>query len=297
MFLLNDEASYAAESMKNKNISHHEIATEELKLNLFSSPASYTPPCSKGADLTPIMRPFFCELATSTPNILTAFAPRDFTSGLLPRYLLFHENRKILVESKNPTLELPEGLILRIQEECSLSAKESGARVFENRATELLEQFRASVFESRNRLLAQPETNANTLEGAVLARLFEHVRKLSYLASEKDGSRYVVRENAVVWAISVVLLSYRNMREIIDNNIFENRTEQMRARVLDIIQKASKGKWVPKARTLRNITFLTRRELDDILIKLEEDGMIQIRKEGEKHFLIRSTTAKERKAR
>lgn len=297
LFLLNDEASYAAEALKNKNISHHEIATEELKLNLFSSPTSYTPPCSKGADLTPIMRPFFCELATSTPNILTAFAPRDFTSGLLPRYLLFKENHKILVETQNPTLGLPEGLIQLIKENCSLSATESGVRVFEEKAAALLSQFKINVFNARNRLLEQSESKSNMLEGAVLARLFEHVSKLLFLTSVKEDARYVVHEASVSWAISVVLLSYRNMREIIENNIHENRTEQMRDRVLKIIQKVSKGKWVPKSRALQDITFLTRRELDDILIKLADEGMIEIRQKGKQHFSIRSTSRRERNKR
>lgn len=297
LFLLNDEAAYAAEAMKSKTISHHELAVEELKLKLFNNPTSITPPCSKGADLTPIMRPFFCELATSTPNILTAFVPRDFTSGLLPRYFLMYEKLRCLEENPNWTFDIPEGLVPLIEKQCNLASDETPQRTFEKEASDLLKKFSERVKSARERILEQPYSTSQEIHGASLTRLVEQAKKLTFLASEKDGSRYVVRENAVVWAISVVLLSYRNMREIIDNNIFENRTEQMRARVLDIIQKASNGKWVPKARTLRNITFLTRRELDDILIKLEEDGMIQIRKEGEKRFLIRSTSRRERNKR
>ena len=292
-----DAAAYAAEAMKSKTISHHELAVEELKLKLFNNPTSITPPCSKGADLTPIMRPFFCELATSTPNILTAFVPRDFTSGLLPRYFLMYEKLRCLEENPNWTFDIPEGLVPLIEKQCNLASDETPQRTFEKEASDLLKKFSERVKSARERILEQPYSTSQEIHGASLTRLVEQAKKLTFLASEKDGSRYVVRENAVVWAISVVLLSYRNMREIIDNNIFENRTEQMRARVLDIIQKASNGKWVPKARTLRNITFLTRRELDDILIKLEEDGMIQIRKEGEKRFLIRSTSRRERNKR
>ena len=294
LFLLNDEASYAMEAMKSKSISHHELATEEIKMNLFSYPAFYTPPCSKGADLTPIPRPFFCELATSTSNILSSFSPRDFTSGLLPRYFLFHEQHKELIESKNPTLSLPEGLIEFIDQQCSLSVGERGMRVFEEEAAERLAQFKKSVFEARNHLLAKPMLKETILKGTVLARLFEHVRKLTFLASEKEGSRYVVRKAAVEWAIGIGLMSYKNMKEIIETSLHENRTEQMRFRVLEVIRKSSKGKWIPKGVTLRNITFLTRRELDDILLKLEDEGMIHIQKRGEKQFIIRSTTRKER---
>ena len=295
LFLLNDEAAYAAEAMKSKTISHHELAVEELKLKLFNNPASIAPPCSKGADLTPIMRPFFCELATSTPNILTAFVPRDFTSGLLPRYFLMYEKVRCLEENPNWTFDIPEGLVPLIEKQCNLASDETPERTFEKEAADLLKQFRERVNAARDRILAQPYSTSQEIHGASLTRLFEQAKKLTFLASEKDGCRYVVRENAVRWAISVVLLALKNMREIIDNNIYENRTEQMRARVLKIIQKVSKGKWISKEWALRNITFLTRRELDDILIKLEDEGMIQVQTKGTKYFSIRSTTPRERK--
>jgi hypothetical protein len=295
LFLLNDEAAYAAEAMKSKTISHHEMAVEELKLKLFNNPMSITPPCAKGADLMPIMRPFFCELATSTPNILTAFVPRDFTSGLLPRYFILHEKLRRLDENPNWTFDIPEGLVPQIRKHCTLASDETPERVFESGASELLKQFRDHVNRARDRVLDQPYSTSQEIHGASLTRLFEHAKKLAYLASVKDGARYVVSHEAMAWAINVVLLSHRNMREIIDNNIHENRTEQMRDRVLKIIQKVSKGKWVPKARTLQYITFLTRRELDDILIKLADEGMIEIRQKGKQYFSIRSTTPRERK--
>ena len=297
LFLLNDEAAYAAEAMKSKTISHHEMAVEELKLKLFNNPASITPPCSKGADLTPIMRPFFCELATSTPNILTAFAPRDFTSGLLPRYFIMHEKLRRLEETPHWTFDIPEGLVPLIRKHCTLASDETPERVFESGASELLKQFGARVKQARESVLDKPYSGSQEIHGASLTRLAEQAKKLSYLASMKDGSRYVVHENAVAWAISVVLLSLKNMREIIENNIYENRTEQMRARVLNIIRKRSNNKWISKEWALRGITFLTRRELDDILIKLADEGMIQIQAKGTKHFSIRSTSRRERNGR
>ena len=208
-----------------------------------------------------------------------------------------HEKLRRLEETPHWTFDIPEGLVPLIRKHCTLASDETPERVFESGASELLKQFGARVKQARESVLDRPYSGSQEIHGASLTRLVEHAKKLAWLASVKDGARYVVSHDAMIWAINVVLLSHRNMREIIENHIHENRTEQMRDRVLKIIQSVSKGKWVPKSKALQNITFLTRRELDDILIKLADEGMIEIRQKGKQYFSIRSTSRRERSRR
>lgn len=64
--------------------------------------------------------------------------------------------------------------------------------------------------------------------------------------------------------------------------------------VLLAIQRHSKGNWVGKAATLKNIPVMQHWTLDEILITLQKEGLIQITKRGEKQFIIRSLAKKKK---
>lgn len=294
IFLLNDEASYAAEAMKNKNISHHETAVEAFKLQLFSDMSPFVPPCAKGTDLTPIPSPFFCELSTSTHEILKAFTPQDFKKGLLPRYLLFKEDIRALVRNENWSRTMSLELEQELKDYLDYSLNKPVDRVFEADAKALLDRFDDVIFKMRNQCLENEDSSRHAMIQAALTRVFEHVSKLSILTSIRDGKRFVVTPTGVKWAIRVAISSFKMMATAIEGHIFENRTEEMRARVLRIIEKHSKGEWVPKAKIMNSIRFLTNRELNDILFKLHDEGVIQIERRGEKQMYIRSITRKGR---
>jgi hypothetical protein len=294
IFLLNDEASYSAEAMKNKNISHHELAVEALKLQLFSDMSPFIPPCAKGTDLTPIPSPFFCELSTSTHEILKAFTPQDFKKGLLPRYLLFKEDIRALVRNENWSRAMSPDLEQELKDYLDYSLDEPVERVFEAESKEILDHFDNVVLRMRNQCLENEDSARHIMIHAALTRVFEHVSKLSILASIRDDKRFVVKPVGVKWAIRVATSSFKMMANSIESHIFENRTEEMRARVLRIIEKHSKGEWVPKSKIMNFIRFLTNRELNDILLKLHDEGVIQIERRGEKQMYIRSMTRKGR---
>jgi hypothetical protein len=81
---------------------------------------------------------------------------------------------------------------------------------------------------------------------------------------------------------------------MIENGIYENYVEEMRARVLGIVEKASNGEWITKSRISKSIKFLTSKQINDHLFKLNEEEVIQIQSTGNR-IKIKSNKRKAKK--
>jgi DNA-binding transcriptional ArsR family regulator len=73
---------------------------------------------------------------------------------------------------------------------------------------------------------------------------------------------------------------------MIEDGIYENLTEEQRAKVLKVIHKLYKGKPVTRSKISWYIKFLKARELTEVLHKLREEGVIIIEECGNNQFRI-----------
>jgi hypothetical protein len=294
MFLIQDEASYVFKAMKNRNISVHEMFIEKFKLEMFSMPDFYTPPATKSSDMTPIKNPFFCEISFSTPDIMKYLSPEDYGKGLLPRYLVFHETSTNRIPNPTRNLIVSEDLKLLLREYSTISFQFSPGVVFDTAADAALTKFKEKIDETRS-LILEREDHHYLMMDATLGRVLEHAAKLSLLGAERRSGSYVITQQAVEWGIAVSVHSFNTLIAMIENGIYENQIEEMRARVLGIVEKVSNGEWVPKCKISRNIKFLTAKQLTDHLFKLNEEEVIQIQATQKNYLKIKSNKRKAKK--
>lgn len=293
MFLIQDEASYVFKAMKNRNISVHEMFIEKFKLEMFSMPDFYTPPATKSTDMTPIKNPFFCEISFSTPDILKYLSPEDYGKGLLPRYLVFHDTGTNRIPNPTRNLIVSEDLKLLLREYSTISFQFSPGVVFDTEADAALTKFKEKIDETRS-LILEREDHHYLMMDATLGRVLEHAAKLSLLGAERRSGSYVITQEAVEWGIAVSVHSFNTLIAMIENGIYENYVEEMRARVLGIVEKASNGEWITKSRISKSIKFLTSKQINDHLFKLNEEEVIQIQSTGNR-IKIKSNKRKAKK--
>jgi hypothetical protein len=294
MFLIQDEASYVFKAMKSKGISTHEMFIEKFKLEMFSMPDFYTPPATKSTDMTPIKNPFFCEISFSTPDILKYLSPEDYGKGLLPRYLVFHDTGTNRIPNPTRNLIVSEDLKLLLKEYSTISFQFSPGVVFDTEADAALTEFKEKIDETRSLILEREDPHYLMMD-ATLGRVFEHAAKLSLLGAERRSGNYIITRDAVEWGIAVSVHSFNTLIAMIENGVYENQIEEMRARVLGIVEKASNGEWAPKWKISKNIKFLTSKQLTDHLLKLYEEEVIQIQTKGKNYLLIKSNKRKAKK--
>ena len=294
MFLIQDEASYVFKAMKNRNISVHEMFIEKFKLEMFSMPDFYTPPATKSTDMTPIKNPFFCEISFSTPDILKYLSPEDYGKGLLPRYLVFHDTGTNRIPNPTRNLIVSEDLKLLLKEYSTISFQFSPGVVFDTEADAALTKFKEKIDETRS-LILEREDHHYLMMDATLGRVLEHAAKLSLLGAERRSGSYVITQEAVEWGIAVSVHSFNTLIAMIENGIYENYVEEMRARVLGIVEKASNGEWVTKTRISKSIKFLSAKQLNEHLFKLHEEEVIHIQTKGKNYLLIKSNKRKAKK--
>ena len=294
MFLIQDEASYVFKAMKSKNISTHEMFIEKFKLEMFSMPDFYSPPATKSSDMTPIKDPFFCEISFSTPDLIKYLSPEDYGKGLLPRYLVFHDTGTSRLPNPNRNLIISEDLKVILKQNSTISLPFRPGVVFDTEADAALTEFKEKIDATRCLILENEEPQYLMLD-ATLGRVFEHAAKLSLLGAERRSGNYIITKDAVEWGIAVSVHSFNTLIAMIENGVYENQIEEMRARVLGIVEKASNGEWTPKWKISKNIKFLTSKQLTDHLLKLYEEEVIQIQTKGKNYLLIKSNKRKAKK--
>ncbi len=287
LFLVQDEASYAAKASKNKNVTSHEQNVEKFKMDAFSMQPLYAPPAAKIADLTPVESPFFCEISSSTPDILKHFSPDDFSKGLVPRYLIFREKVRLL--KRNPPSQgiLPLSLLTELGRNKPLLDQNRVTGTFNEEAHPFFEKFKEKVDRYRDDLAVADDHPHQLQIDAALGRLSENAEKLSLLGGICTVATYEIPLQATQWGIGVALLSFKNLLQMIKEGVYENQTEEYRGRVLNLINKKSKGEWVTKSVVSWSTKFLKSRELTEILHKLKEEGSIEMKERGKHQIFIK----------
>ena len=287
LLLVQDEATYWAKGAKNKNLSIHEDNVGKFRLEVFNTPPIYMPPAIKTGDLTPVESPFFAEISSATPDILKYLSPDDISKGLLPRYLVFRMEKNLL--QRNPVFsgELPSSLLAQLERCKSLQNCDRLTGMFDDEAHGFFTRFQEKVEAYRLHLISQENHPHPFQLDALLARLCEHAEKLALLGGVRNVAGYTLPLKAIQWAIGVTLLSFRNMLQIMEDGMYENQTEEYRARVLNIVKKKSKGKWVTRSVISWGTRFLKARELQEILIQLQNEELIEISKNGENQLHVK----------
>lgn len=56
------------------------------------------------------------------------------------------------------------------------------------------------------------------------------------------------------------------------------------------IQKRSRGRWTSKSASLRSLPPMQHWTLDEILARLQDQGMIEVKRHGDKRSSVRTTT-------
>jgi hypothetical protein len=165
--------------------------------------------------------------------------------------------------------------------------------VFDTEADAALTKFKEKIDETRS-LILEREDHHYLMMDATLGRVLEHAAKLSLLGAERRSGSYVITQEAVEWGIAVSVHSFNTLIAMIENGIYENYVEEMRARVLGIVEKASNGEWITKSRISKSIKFLTSKQINDHLFKLNEEEVIQIQSTGNR-IKIKSNKRKAKK--
>lgn len=294
LLLVQDEATYWAKGSKNKNLSIHEDAVSKFRLEMFSCPLFYMPPAAKSADLTPIEEPFFTEISSATPDILKHFSSDDYNKGLLPRYLVFKQEKASF--DRNPVFdgELPASLQATL-ERCRPQQNYDRLRgLLDEEATLFFAGFDKKVEQIRHRVLFESDHPHASQMDALLARLCEHAEKLSLLGAVRNTATYTIPLKAIQWGVAVTLLSFKNLCQIMEEGLYENQTEEHRARILSIVKKKSQAVlstpqrgWVTRSVISWSVKFLKARELTEILYKLREEGVLEMKENGEKKIFIK----------
>lgn len=288
LFLVQDEARFELKSSRSSSVSNAEMRIEEFKLTLFSSPPYYSADVIKGSEPKLIENPFFAEFSISTPDMLKSFSPDDVTKGLLPRYLLFTTNQHFFKENKYLTYEMATPFKVLLEDLKKGDSYVPQDALLSQEAFVYLEEFKSHVQACREKILDSSILNNHARFDAVLARLPEHAVKLSLLGATSNFTGYEIPHSAISWGIGVALFSFKNLVHTIQHNLYENKTEEYHYRVLEIIRRLSKGKWVKRRVILQSARFLRVRELDDTLNRLRDEEMIEIKQEKANVFLIRS---------
>lgn len=288
IFLVQDEARYELKSNRSSSVSNAEMRTEEFKLTVFSCPPYYSPDVIKGSEPVMIENPFFAEFSISTPDMLKCFSPDDVTKGLLPRYLLFTTEQHFFKENPYPLYDMSQELKTLLEDFKTEGSYPRQDASLNNDAYAYFNEFKAHVQACREKGFESSVLNNQARFDAVLARLPEHAVKLSLLGAVKSYTGYEITHSAISWGIGVALFSFKNLVHTIQHNLYENKTEEYRHRVLEIIRVLSQGKWVRRRDISRKTFFLRKRELEDILSRLQDEEMIEIKQEKANVFLIRS---------
>jgi hypothetical protein len=287
LFLVQDEAIYELKSTRNKMAGNAEMRTEEFKMRVFSCPPSYTSDATKHSDPIIIYHPFFSEFSVSTPDMLKHFSPADITKGLLPRYLLLTTDQLFFKKKNYQKSDIPTAL-KTVLEEFKVTRKSHILGVFDNEAHAYFQKFEQWVQDQRQQAFQKSESLFYARFDSILARLPEHAAKLALLGASKGIANYQITLKSVSWGIAVALLSFRNIVNVVQTSIYENQCEEYRDRVLKIVHTFSKGGWVRKREILRKTYFLKMKELDEILFRLRDEELIEIKPAPKNSLFIRS---------
>ncbi|MEB3703307.1 hypothetical protein Bealeia2_02001 (plasmid) [Candidatus Bealeia paramacronuclearis] len=293
LFLLQDEASYTVRSSRSRYVMSHELMVEKFKMEMFNTPECYSSDAIKHGEKILLDFPFFAELSLSTPDIFESFTRQDMSKGLLPRYLLFYEAEAVFEKNQSLRKTIPDALADLLQQ---LEITNSSTRqicTYDEEALALVQRFEKRVEAVQLRLIeAAQEEHAFELS-ALVARLCEHVEKLSLLTAWHEGAIRPITARGVSWAIAITLQSFETWKTLLRQGLHDTQTEELRAKVLRAIQKIATTQdlstWITRKAICRKTQYLKPKERDEILHQLSEEECIEMCVRGEKQWLLRLT--------
>lgn len=234
-------------------------------------------PASKGTEKdkkNKISRPNISILASTTESEFKESVNKSiFTSGLIPRFLIFMDER-----SKEVKIELDREKIMFLEEDIKRDIGQFVAR--RNKYTGAVAEVEYKLSDASRELFYKTMQDMYDQAGeaeddairSILNRSREHLKKLMLLhaVSRLDASLNI-NEDDIVWARDVIETSIHNAKAFISEASAENQMQSHKERVFNII--ASSGK-ISKSDLVRKTQFLASRQRDDLLKDLIDAGRI-----------------------
>ena len=110
----------------------------------------------------------------------------------------------------------------------------------------------------------------------IISRLYQQLLKIALLSSVSNMvGKPLVKKEDVEFAYNMVIYYFHSIKEMAENNIFRNKTEEDTAKVLRII-KSSGEKGLSTRDLSRKARWLKKRERDEILKDLLENNFITL---------------------
>ena len=125
----------------------------------------------------------------------------------------------------------------------------------------------------------------------VISRLYQQMLKITMIhaiAKNVYAAKVTVDHNDVIFGYETVKYFFHHMKNVINNSIFSNKTEENTQKILRIITKAKTG--LTKSMLTNKSKFLKKKERNEILEDLLESGdieYIQLKLDGNVKYVYR----------
>jgi hypothetical protein len=234
------------------------------------------------------VRPNVNLLCSTTPvGFCQGVSTEAIEKGLMGRFLVFKGEYGSPARRIEKPVHLDPKTIAQLDYVAGVQAPKSGKFIgdFEQ------EIFEVGKTEDANKVLDEKFKEFDTLRQEtdvldkmlpIISRLYQQLLKLSLIhaISNMGYKDPVINKKDVDFAYKLILYFYHTMKDLAENNIFRNKTEEDTAKVLNIIN--SKGKKGITKRALSGITrFLRARERNEILKDLLDNNFIYLAFETE----------------
>ncbi|MBF0263147.1 MAG: PriCT-2 domain-containing protein, partial [Magnetococcales bacterium] len=251
-------------------------------------------------DRKDIVQPCLCVYGTTTPVLFwSALKSANVADGSLARFLILKTRDDYPERNRrNASCDTPPSLIESLIQLSKSGGKGKGnlAGITTDGSTILnpsvvpMSLEAISLFDALGETITtQLRRSRGSLYSPILARVWEHAAKVAMIrAVAANPSSPVIRRQDAHWAIALVRYSVNTMIQDVEHHVADNLIEQNHKRVLEIIRAAGRN-GVTKTDLGNKSRFLTRRERNEILAELEDDGIIravQIQSRGDKPIAV-----------
>ncbi|MBF0424145.1 MAG: PriCT-2 domain-containing protein, partial [Magnetococcales bacterium] len=251
-------------------------------------------------DRKDIIQPCLCIYGTTTPVLFwSALKSANVADGSLARFLILKTREDYPERNRSKaSRNTPSSLITSLKALSESGGKGKGnlEGITNNGTTTLhpsvvpMSPEAVVLFEELNVIVTgQLRRSKGSPYSSILARVWEHAAKVALIrAVAADPSRPIIRGSDALWAIALVRYSVNSMIQDVEYHVADNLIEQNHKRVLEIIRAAGR-QGISKTSLGDKTRFLTRRERNEILAELEDDGIIkavQIQSRGDKPVAV-----------
>ncbi|MBF0341801.1 MAG: PriCT-2 domain-containing protein [Magnetococcales bacterium] len=251
-------------------------------------------------DRKDIVQPCLCVYGTTTPVLFwSALKSANVADGSLARFLILKTRDDYPERNRrNLSSDTPPSLIESLTHLSKSGGKGKGnlAGITTDGSTTLnpsvvsMSPEATSLFDALGETITtQLRRSRGSIYSPILARVWEHAAKVAMIrAVAANPSVPVIRRQDAQWAIALVRYSVNTMIQDVEHHVADNLIEQNHKRVMEIIRAAG-IQGIAKTDLGNKSRFLTRRERNEILAELEDDGIIkavQIQSRGDKPIAV-----------